>query len=68
MAQPVLLTCGNISDELRRKVEVWFILGMVPPYPKSLKEREANCRAKGTTEQYMEFYHSCLGAILHQKL
>jgi hypothetical protein len=57
MAQPVLLTCGNISDELRRKVETWFILGMVPPYPKSSKEREADRHSKLTTEWYMEFYH-----------
>jgi hypothetical protein len=28
MAQPVLLTIGNISDALRRQVDAWFILGI----------------------------------------
>jgi hypothetical protein len=37
---------------------------MVPPYPKSSKEREADRKAKVTTERYMEFYQSCLNAIL----
>jgi hypothetical protein len=64
MAQPVLLTIGNISDALHRQVDAWFILGMVPPYPKSSKERESDHKAKLTTKRYMEFYHSCLGAIL----
>jgi hypothetical protein len=64
MAQPVLLTVGNISDTLRRQVDAWFILGMVPPYPKSSKERESDRKAKRTTKWYMEFYHSCLGEIL----
>jgi len=41
LAQPILCTFGNLSDELRRCSESWFILGMVPPYPKSSKERES---------------------------
>jgi hypothetical protein len=64
MAQPVLLTVGNISDTLRRQVDAWFILGMVPSYPKSSKERESDRKAKLTPKWYMEFYHSCLGEIL----
>jgi hypothetical protein len=38
LAQPILCTIGNIRDDLRRHVKSWFILGMVPPYPKSSKE------------------------------
>jgi len=64
MAQPFLATIGNLSDELRRSVESWFILGMIPPYPKSSKERESDRRSKLTQEQFIRFYHSCLDVIL----
>jgi len=40
MAQPKLCTIGNITDRLCCLVKSWFVLGMVPPYPKSSKERE----------------------------
>ena len=46
MAQPFLATVGNLSDESRCLVDSWFILGMVPPYPKSSKEREKDCNSK----------------------
>jgi hypothetical protein len=42
LAQPILCTIGTICDDLRRQVQSWFILGMVPPYPKSSKERESD--------------------------
>jgi Plavaka transposase len=64
LAQPILCTIGNIRDELRRHVSSWFILGMVPPYPKSSKERESDRSKKLTQENYIKFYHSCLREIL----
>jgi hypothetical protein len=42
LAQPILCTIGNIRNDLRHHVKSWFILGMVPPYPKSPKERESD--------------------------
>ena len=64
MAQPFLATIGNLNDELRRRVDSWFILGMIPPYPKSSKERESDHRSKLMQEEYIHFYHSCLDVIL----
>ena len=64
LAQPLLCTFGNLSDELRRLAESWFILGMVPPYPKSSKERESDRSKKLTQESFIKFYHNCLREIL----
>ena len=46
MAQPFLATVGNLSDESCHLVDSWFILGMVPLYPKSSKEREKDRNSK----------------------
>ena len=64
MAQPFLATVGNLSDESHCLVDSWFILGMVPPYPKSSKEREKDCNSKLQQESYIQFYHDCLDLIL----
>jgi len=66
MAQPLLFTFGNLSDVMRRSVKAWSILGMVPPYPKSPKEREADRKSKLTQENYIRFYHNCLREILKE--
>ena len=42
----------------------WFILGMVPPYPKSSKERESDRSKKLWQDSYIKFYHNCLHEIL----
>jgi len=64
LAQPILCTCGLLSNKLHRLVSSWFILGMVLPYPKSSKEREADRKSKLTEEEYIKFYHWCLHEIL----
>ena len=64
MVQPFLATVGNLSDESCCLVDSWFILGMVPPYPKSSKEREKDCNSKLQQESYIRFYHDCLNLIL----
>ena len=64
MVQPFLATVGNLSNESHHLVDSLFILGMVPPYPKSSKEREKDCNSKLQQESYMWFYHNCLDLIL----
>jgi len=66
MAQPILCTIGNLSDKLRHQVKSWFVLRMVPPYPKSSKEREADRQSVLTKEEYVKFYHDCLREILSE--
>ena len=53
MVQPFLATVGNLSDESHHLVDSWFILGMVPPYPKSSKEREKDHNTKLQQESYI---------------
>ena len=64
MAQPFLATAGNLSDESQCLLDSWFILRMVPPYPKSSKEREKDHNSKLQQESYIWFYHDCLDLIL----
>jgi hypothetical protein len=64
MAQPFLATIGNLNDELHWHADSWFILGMIPPFPKSSKERESDRQSKLMQEEYIHFYHSCLDVIL----
>ena len=64
ITQPFLATVGNLSDESHHLVDSWFILGMVPPYPKSSKEREKDHNSKLQQESYIQFYHDCLNLIL----
>lgn len=63
-AQPLLMTIGNICDSLRRTAKAYDILGMIPRYPKTSKEREEDRNSLATKEKYLKFYHHCLEAIL----
>jgi hypothetical protein len=66
LARPILCTIGTICDDLRHQVQSWFVLGMVPLYPKSSKERELDQSKKRTQETYIKLYHNCPSTILNE--
>ena len=67
-AQPFLATLLNFSPEVRRRDAAWFILGMIPPYPKTSAERKKDKSQVANQDNYLEFYHKCLGLILEELL
>ena len=66
VSQPVLFTLGNLSDKTRRSPKSYSILGMIPSYPKSSKERESDRNSVTTKLEYLKFYHECLDYILEE--
>ena len=67
-AQPYLATLLNFSPEVRRSEAAWFILGMIPPYPKTSAERKSDRSKVVTQQEYLEFYHKCLDLIVQELL
>ena len=67
-AQPFLATLLNFSPEVRRSEAAWFILGMIPPYPKTSAERKSDRSKVVSQQKYLEFYHQCLDLILQDLL
>ena len=67
-AEPVLCSIGNICGVKRRDPSSWFILGFIPPYPKSQMEASAD-RCKADTKYLQaKYYHDCLRSILQDLL
>ena len=62
--QPVLGTICILPKQSRRNVKGWFILGIVPPYPRTSQERTADRNKLKTKHQYLQWYHACLAEIL----
>ena len=44
--EPVLCSFGNICGKKRQNASAWFILGFIPPYPKSSIESQADRRSE----------------------
>ncbi len=61
--QPVLATLCIIPKKSRRTVKAWMILGIVPPYPRTSKERTSDRNKNKTRHQYLKWYHACLEKI-----
>jgi len=62
--QPVLATLWILNSKSRRKVKGWFLLGIVPPYPRTSQERKEDRNQLATKLRYLEWYHACLDKIL----
>ena len=65
-AQPYLATILNQSMKVRANPQGWFILGMIPAYPKTSKEREKDRNTKASQTTYLKWYHRVLENILHE--
>jgi hypothetical protein len=62
--EPVLCSFGNISGLKRSAASSWFILGFIPPNPKSSQELNADARSVNRKHGKRHYYHSCLKSIL----
>jgi len=45
-AHPILVSLGNICGRKRHSHTAWFLLGLIPPYPKTSEEREREIQAR----------------------
>ena len=66
--EPVLCSIGNISGLKRSSASSWFILGLIPPYPKSSKEAEADRKSVKTQHYQARYYQSCIKSIIQDLL
>ena len=66
--EPVLCSIGNICGAKRSAASSWFILGLIPPNPKSSKEREADRKAVQTQHLQAKYYQACIKSILQELL
>ena len=66
--EPVLCSFGNICGENRRLASSWFILGFIPPYPKSSIEVAADRSKVDSKHDQIVYYHQCLKSILQDLL
>jgi hypothetical protein len=64
--EPVLLSFLNICNEQRKRARAWSILGFVPPYPKSPKEKAKDGASLLTNHLYPQYVHECLRSILKE--
>ena len=64
-AHPILMSFGNINGMKCHSSSAWFLLGIVPPYPKTAQEWKADSQNINLKEDYLKYYHHCLKCILH---
>ena len=62
--EPVLCSIGNISGSKRSAASSWFILGLIPPNPKSSKEREADSKSARHKLVHLQYYQQCIKSIV----
>ena len=66
--EPVLCSIGNISGSKRSVASSWFILGLIPPNPKSSKESDADRKSIKTQHLQARYYQSCIKSIIQDLL
>jgi hypothetical protein len=66
--EPVLCSIGNISGAKRSAATSWFILGLIPPNPKSSREAEADQKSVHTQHLQARYYQSCIKSIVQELL
>jgi len=66
--EPVLCSIGNISGSKRSAASSWFILGLIPPNPKSSKEVELDRKSVHTRHLQARYYQSCVKSIFKELL
>jgi hypothetical protein len=66
--EPVLCSIGNISCKKRSAASSCFILGFIPPNPKSSKEVDLDRKLFSTRHLPAQYYQSCIQSILQDLL
>jgi hypothetical protein len=66
--EPVLCSFGNICGDKRCLATSWFILGFIPPYPKSSIKVATDRSKVDSKHDQIEYYHQCLRSILQDLL
>ena len=64
--QPVLCSLGNITMAKRISSDSWFLLGFIPPNPKTDKELEQEKRSVLSKENALKLYHNSLSILLSE--
>ena len=59
-AHPVLCSFGNICGKKRRSHTAWFLLGFIPPYPKTAEEKCKDTNKMASKQDHNIYYHRCL--------
>ena len=62
-AEPVLISIGNISINIRKNPKAWFNLGYIPSKILTKAERDELKKGPGTRSTLTEIYHTCLKVI-----
>ena len=63
-AHPILMSFGNINGMKWHSHSAWFMLGIIPPYPKTSQEWQADSQNVDSKGDYLKYYHKCLKSIL----
>ena len=63
-AHPVLCSFGNICGKKRRSHTAWFLLGFIPPYPKTAEEKCKDTNKMASKQNHNIYYHRCLEHLL----
>jgi hypothetical protein len=66
--EPILCSIGNISGKKRSAASSWFILGFIPPNPKSSKEVDLDRKSVNTRHLQAQYYQSCIRSIMQDLL
>ena len=64
--QPVLCSLGNITMTKRISSDSWFLLGLIPPNPKTDKELEQEKSSVFSKENELKLYHHALSVLLSE--
>lgn len=63
-ARPIACSFGNINLSRRKNESAWFLLSVIPPFPKTSVEKESDRKTDTKKElQYLTHYHKCLEIV-----
>ena len=63
-ARPIACSFGNINLSHRKSEAAWFLLSVIPPFPKTPVEKTKDRKADMKQElQYLTHYHKCLEIV-----
>jgi hypothetical protein len=63
-ARPIACSFGNINLSRRKNDSAWFLLSVIPPFPKTSVEKESERKTDKRKElQYLTHYHKCLEIV-----
>ena len=67
-AEPILISIGNISINIRKNPKAWFNLGYIPSKILTKPERDELKKGPGTRSTITEIYHSTIKIIFDELL